>query len=282
MNPLPIVVLLVLATMPRAAVGPTFAVAAYQPPRVTGEASRTITFDGPAGSPIDPAVWNHETGGGGWGNGELETYTDSAENSYLDGAGNLRISAYRTGTGFTSARITTQDKVVVQPGSYVEASIVAPVGAGVWPAFWAIGANIGEVGWPACGELDIFEGTGATPTEAHAAVHLAAADDPATDKSYGWGEPGGTTDVGSSLEDGPHRYGVYFDDKIVRFYLDRRPTMTVPATAALNAGRSWPFGGPQYLILNVAVDGTTDNSATVFPRTMTVHPISIWHGGVPF
>ncbi|GIM97475.1 glycoside hydrolase family 16 protein [Paractinoplanes toevensis] len=246
------------------------------------DAVRIITFDGPAGSPIDPAVWNHETGGGGWGNGELETYTDSAENSYVDGRGHLRITAYRTGTGFTSARITTQGKVEVRPGSYVEASITAPVGAGVWPAFWTIGTDIGEVGWPACGELDIFEGTGATPTKAHVAAHMATTANSKTDKSYGWGDPGGTTDVGSSLAAGPHRFGVYFDDRIVRFYLDRKPTMTLRASDALRSGRSWPFGKPQYLILNVAIDGETDNSSTVFPRTMTVSPIVIRPGGVPF
>jgi hypothetical protein len=139
-----------------------------------------------------------------------------------------------------------------------------------------------EVGWPACGELDVFEGTGATPTLARAAAHLPSATDPAVDRQYGWDEQGGTTDIGSSLDAGPHRYGVYFDGKLARFYIDRRPTMTLWAADALGSGRTWPFTKPLFMLLNVAVDGTTDDSATTFPRTMTVGPISIWRGGIPF
>ena len=254
---------------------------AYAPARIRTAPARTITFDGPAGSSPDAAVWNLQTGAGGWGNGERQTYTADTANAQLDGSGHLRITALRTGGGFTSARLNTQDKVVVAPGSYVEATLTAPTGAGVWPAFWLLGAAMPAVGWPACGELDVFEGTGAQPTLAKSAAHMALAGDPRTDRQYGWGEAGGTTDLGEPTDTAGHRYGVYFDARTVRFYVDRRLTMSLWASDALASGRTWPFGKPHFLLLNVAVAGGVDTSGTTFPRTMTVGPVSVWKGGVP-
>ncbi|BCJ45231.1 hypothetical protein GCM10010168_70320 [Actinoplanes ianthinogenes] len=258
------------------------AVTAPLPARVSGAPSRVITFAGAAGSAPDSRVWNHDLGAGGWGNGELQTYTSSGDNVRLDGAGRLLITVRRDERGgLTSARLTTRGKVAVPAGSYVEASLTAPVGAGVWPAFWLLGTSMEKVGWPACGELDVFEGTGAEPTLAKSAAHLPDAADPRLDRPYDWGEGGATTDLGVPLDAGPHRFGVYFDATVVRFFLDRKPTMTLWASDAVVSGRSWTFGKPQFLLVNVAVAGDVDSSATSFPRTMTVGPISIWTGGVP-
>ncbi|WP_157432767.1 MULTISPECIES: family 16 glycosylhydrolase [unclassified Actinoplanes] len=258
------------------------AVAAPVPPRVSGAPARVLSFAGPAGSAPDAAVWNHDVGAGLWGNGELETYTADPRNAALDGSGQLTLTALRAGTGFTSARLTTKGKVSIPAGSYVETALTAPVGAGVWPAFWLLGTAIDTVGWPACGELDVFEGTGAQPTLAKSAAHLADRTDPGRDRQYGWGEGGATTDLGMPLDVAPHRFGVYFDASVVRFYVDRAPTMTLWASDANASGRVWPFGKPHYLLLNIAVAGDVDSSATVFPRTMTVGPIAVWRGGVPF
>jgi hypothetical protein len=260
------------------------------PARVGDAPTQVVSFDGPAGAPPDPAAWNHDLGGGGWGSNQLQTYTDRPENSQLDGAGHLIITARREdATGpdgiprqYTSARLTTQGKVVVPAGSYVEAPIEAPVGAGVWPAFWLLGSNITEVGWPACGELDVVEVVGARPTIAHSATHQAAQSDPTLDAPYGWDEAGGTVDLGHSLDSRSHLYGVYFDGETVRFYIDRVEHMALWASDALTSGRTWPFGNPGYLLLNVAVGGIGDPSATEFPRSMTVGAISVWQGGIPF
>lgn len=261
------------------------------PATVTVSPTRTLMFDGAAGAAPDPATWNAETGGGGWGNGELQTYTDRTSNAHLDGAGNLVITArredYAADDGilrhYTSARLTTENKMVIQPGSYVEASITAPVGKSVWPAFWLIGANVRQVGWPASGELDVLEGAGAQPTKAFNAAHMAKLGDPSTDMQYGWGEGGGTVDVGESLDSASHLYGVYFDGSTVRFYIDRREVRSLHADQAAASGRAWPFGKPQYVVLNVAVDGDSgDPVSTSFPRSMTVGGISVWQGGVPF
>ena len=250
--------------------------------------SRVIRFDGPAGSRPSSADWNYEIGGGGWGNGELETYTNSTANSYLDGHGNLVITARRqTLTGpdgitrnFTSARLSTANKVIVEPGSYVEASITAPVGAGVWPAFWTLGTDIAQVNWPRCGEIDILEVTGATPTLAKANLHMSRLSNPAQNNQVGWGTPGAVTDLGVSLDAGPHVYGVYFDANVVRFYIDHKMTLQYTAAQAAASDRSWPFSKTQYLILNVALSNGTPDS-TVLPRSMTVGPIGMYNG-VPF
>ncbi|OJF12234.1 family 16 glycosylhydrolase [Couchioplanes caeruleus] len=260
------------------------------PARMAVPPSTVVSFAGAAGTAPDARTWNYELGGHGWGNGEAQTYTSRATNVRLDGTGKLRITARReTFTGpdditrtFTSARITTKGKLAVAPGSYVEAPITAPTGAGLWPAFWLLGTDIDKVGWPASGELDIFEGVGARPTMAHSAAHMAASDNPKTDFPYGWGEAGGTTDLGEPVDARAHKYGVYFDAGTVRFYIDRRPTMSLWAADALATGRTWPFGGPQYMILNVAVSGEVDTTATAFPREMAVGPISIWNTGLPF
>jgi len=266
------------------------AVEAPLPRTVSGAATRTIGFAGAAGARPDPAVWRPETGGSGWGNGELETYTADPANAHIDGAGRLVITARReTRTGsdgitrdFTSARLSSQGRLTINPGSYVQAPIIAPVGDGVWPAFWLAGADIGQVGWPAAGELDVFEGWGAQPTIAHSAIHLGGRTDPQAHRQYGWDEPGGSNDLGAPLDSRAHLFGVYFDEHVARFYIDRRPTLTVWAEDASAAGSAWPFGRAQHLILNVAVAGGDDAPGAGFPKSMIVGPIEEWTGGVPF
>lgn len=116
-----------------------------------------------AGDQPDSAVWSYDlgTGSNGWGNWELQEYSDSIDNARIED-GNLVISVQErrvgaTRTGFTSARLRSQDKLMFQYG-YIEARIKMPdLADGLWPAFWTLGNNFPEVGWPACGELDILE-----------------------------------------------------------------------------------------------------------------------------
>lgn len=128
-------------------------------------------FDGVAGAAPNRSIWRFDTGGGGWGNHELEVYTDSRRNAALDGAGNLVITARREADGtFTSARLKTQGTYTTQYGR-IEARIKIPRGRGIWPAFWMLGADIDTVGWPACGEIDIMENIGSEPITVHDTVH---------------------------------------------------------------------------------------------------------------
>ncbi|HEX8630577.1 MAG TPA: hypothetical protein VF755_20650, partial [Catenuloplanes sp.] len=121
------------------------------------------------------------------------------------------------------------------------------------------------------------------PTVAHSATHQAAASDPAVDVPYNWAEPGGSVDLGHPLDSRAHTYGVYFDADTVRFYIDRVEHMALWAADARASGRTWPFGGPQFMVLNVAIGGAGgDPAGTTFPKSMTVGEISIWQGGTPF
>ncbi len=109
-------------------------------------------------------------------------------------------------------------------------------------------------------------------------MHLGTLADSNVDKQYGWGD-GGTVDLGASLDTKAHVYGVYFDASVVRFFIDRREVRTITAAHAAATGRAWPFGKPQYIVLNIAVDGDSgDPVGTSFPRSMTVGPISIFKG----
>jgi beta-glucanase (GH16 family) len=121
-------------------------------------------FTGPSGSPPDPRLWSFDIGDGGWGNNELQVYTDSRMNSFLDGDGHLvlRASSHFDSTGrqvYDSARLKTQGKFAQRQGHW-EARIKVNSTGGFWPAWWMLGSNIATVGWPACGEIDMLEDFG--------------------------------------------------------------------------------------------------------------------------
>jgi len=124
------------------------------------------------GATLDQTKWGYDTGGGGWGNGELEYYTSRTNNVYLQN-GNLVVEAIQEpylGSQYTSGRILTQNKFYQAYGRF-EARIKIPYGQGLWPAFWLLGENIATVSWPACGEVDIMENIGKEPNIVHGSVH---------------------------------------------------------------------------------------------------------------
>ncbi|HSS37173.1 MAG TPA: glycoside hydrolase family 16 protein, partial [Polyangia bacterium] len=135
-------------------------------------------FNGPDGSAADPTKWIHDVGGGGWGNQELEYYTDGIQNAVVQ-AGNLVITATTAGAAahtcaypsngtcaYTSARLLTKGKFSQKYGR-IEARIQIPEGQGIWPAFWMLGANLDTANWPVCGEIDIMENVGREPAINH-------------------------------------------------------------------------------------------------------------------
>ena len=129
-------------------------------------------FEGPAGTAPNATNWKYDIGTD-WGNAQLEYDTDRLENVALDGSGNLLITARREsymGRQYTSGRITTAGKREFTYGRY-EARIRAPIGQGIWPAFWLLGANITTVSWPRSGEIDIFEYRGQEPAINHGTMH---------------------------------------------------------------------------------------------------------------
>ncbi len=222
-------------------------------------------FDGVANSGPDPSKWTFDLGGGGWGNHELETYTNSVDNVHLDGNGHLVIRAIATGSTFTSARLKTQGLFTAQYG-HVEARIKLPAGRGIWPAFWMLGSNITSVGWPQCGEIDIMENIGSEPSVNHGSVH-------------GPGYSGGQAITaryllpgGGRLSDDFHTFAIDWAPGTIAFGVDGSIYQTV-MRANLPAGAQWVFDAPFFLLLNVAVGGTfpgSPDATTIFPQEMVV------------
>lgn len=236
-------------------------------------------FNGPAGTTVDPANWTSEVGGGGFGNRELQYYTDGA-NAALDGAGNLVITAdnappaqYSCWYGdcqYTSARIKTRFLFEQAYGRF-EARIKIPYGQGLWPAFWMLGNNIGAVGWPNCGEIDIMENIGREPNIVHGTVH-------GPGYSGGGGIGGSYVLSAGSFSDDFHVFAIEWAPDRIDFLVDATIYKTVTPND-LPAGRSWVFDHPFYMILNVAVGGTwpgDPDSTTVFPQTMLVDYVRVY------
>src|ERR1019366_7289491 len=125
-------------------------------------------FNGPAGSPPDSTKWNYNLGGGAGANNEAETYTNSPNNVFQDGQGNLVIRAIRDSSGnYTSARLqtggpgaSTQTADGEWQYGWIAARSKVPFGQGVWPAFWMLGEDIATVSWPTSGEVDVMENFG--------------------------------------------------------------------------------------------------------------------------
>jgi Glycosyl hydrolases family 16 len=119
-------------------------------------------FDGAPGTRPSARFWSAELGGGGWGDAQLQNYTDDPANAALDGQGRLAIVARRAGDAVTSARLITKGLVAVRYGR-IEARIKVPAGRGGWLAFWLLGNDIDTLGWPRCGEIDVMEHVGSQP-----------------------------------------------------------------------------------------------------------------------
>jgi beta-glucanase (GH16 family) len=135
-------------------------------------------FNGPAGTPPPASKWTHDVGAWGYTEHELETYTNSPANASLDGHGHLAIVARRqTAAGpdgrareYTSARLETSGLFSADHG-LIEIRTKVPAGAGLWPAFWLLGADANTAGWPAAGEIDVIEALDGNPFLAHGFIN---------------------------------------------------------------------------------------------------------------
>ena len=226
-------------------------------------------FDGPT---LDTATWVFDTGGGGWGNAELEYYTNRPLNARVD-SGNLVIEARREvfgSRGYTSARLKTAP---LRGGAWqygrIEARIQIPRGQGLWPAFWMLGDNIGTVGWPTCGEIDIMENIGREPGRVHGTIH-----GPGYSGAQGISAAYNLTS--GAFADAYHVFTVEWDPDAIHFFVDSVPYQTVSPSVV--PGR-WVYDHPFFIILNVAVGGYwpgAPDSTTVFPQVMRVDYVRVY------
>jgi beta-glucanase (GH16 family) len=249
--------------------------------RIRGGAYRLAwsdEFDGAGGTPADRGAWRAETGGSGWGNQELQCYTDEPGNAALDGAGNLAIVVRQVdpeltrrrygGRRYTSARLITRDRVSLRYG-LIQARIKIPRARGIWPAFWMLGQDIGQSGWPGCGEIDVMEHFGTGPATVHGTVH-----------GPGYAGRGGISAsraVGPSLGRDFHVYSVAWEPGKVSWYVnDDLYHSVIPAD--LN-GKPWVFDHDFFLLVNMAVGGTASvppDESVVFPQTMLIDYIRLY------
>jgi beta-glucanase (GH16 family) len=224
------------------------------------------------GTELDLKNWTFDLGGGGWGNQEWQAYTDQPENVRVEN-GMLAIEARKesatlTGHPYSSARIKTQGLHAWQYGR-IEARLKLPYGQGIWPAFWMLGDNIREVGWPVCGEIDIMEFAGRQPDVIHATVHV----------------PGyaGIKAIGSdiavpqdSLRNDFHVYAIEWEPNEIRWYIDDQQYFNVTPK---DVPAEWVFDHPFFIVLNLAVGGVWPgypDATTLFPQFLYVDYVRVY------
>jgi beta-glucanase (GH16 family) len=205
------------------------------------------------GTSVNTANWSFEVGGGGWGNNELQYYTSGA-NATVSG-GLLTITARREGgfscwygaCQYTSTRMITRGKREFTYGR-IEARLSLPMGQGLWPAFWALGANIGSVGWPASGEIDVMEHIN-RETLTHGTIH--------------WDAGGHASYGGSRSVPDPtafHVYAIEWTPASIKWFVDGVQYVEANILNSINSTEE--FHRPFFLLLNLAVGGNWPGSTT--------------------
>jgi beta-glucanase (GH16 family) len=236
------------------------------------------TFDGPAGAAVDSSKWQLETGDN-VNNHERQYYTSGTKNAALDGQGHLVITARRENPAnyqcwygtcqYTSARLNTSGKFAAQYG-HVEARMKIPRGQGMWPAFWMLGTDLGQVGWPNSGEIDVMENVGFEPSTVHGTIH-----GPGYSGSAGIGAPYSLPN-GQAFADAFHTFAVDWAPDSISWSVDG--TVYQRRTPADLGGKTWVFNKPFFLILNLAVGGYwpgDPDASTSFPQQLVVDSVSV-------
>jgi beta-glucanase (GH16 family) len=189
----------------------------------------------------DPSKWGYDIGANGWGNAELEYYTDRPENAIVKG-GVLKITAKKEnykGSSYTSARLLSKNKFAFTYGR-VEVRAKLPAGVGTWPAIWMLGSNSDTVHWPQCGEIDIMEHRGKELNKIFGTLHY---------PGHSGGNGNGSTTFISNATTEFHIYGLDWSPESIRIYVDGRLYHTVANADSL------PFNHDFFFILNVAMGG---------------------------
>ncbi|MEM6807444.1 MAG: family 16 glycosylhydrolase, partial [Bacteroidota bacterium] len=227
------------------------------------------------GSALSTDVYNFELDDGcpnlcGWGNSELQWYTDLPQNVKVEDS-KLIITATKQGaSGFKSARIQTKGKKEFKFGR-IDVRARLPKGQGIWPAIWMLGANIDEVGWPACGEIDIMELVGHQASSSHGTAHWGAQGDPGSTSStavYG---------IDEDFAERFHVFSIVWEEDEIVWYVDESRFHQVGR--ADMRGKPYPFNQEMFFIMNIAVGGLWPGSpdeTTIFPQTMEIDYLRVF------
>jgi beta-glucanase (GH16 family) len=221
----------------------------------------------------EKSKWTCETGGHGWGNNELQYYTDfDSLNAWCEN-GNLKITARKLpkeGKDYTSARLVTRGKYEFTYGK-VEVRAMLPQGRGTWPAIWMLGSNIHQVGWPDCGEIDIMEHVGYMKDSIFGTIHTKA-----------YNHVIGTQKVKSIAIEDPynefHVFSVEWTPQTIDFLMDGKVYNHI--TNEHKTIAEWPFDLPQYIILNLAIGGNWGGSkgvdTEIFPAELVIDYVRVY------
>ncbi len=221
----------------------------------------------------NPDIWSFDIGGNGWGNNELQYYTDRSDNVVVQN-GYLIITAKQEsyqGANYTSARLKTQNLFSQKYGRF-EARIKLPQGKGLWPAFWMLGSNFEQDGWPQCGEIDIMEYLGNKPIEVFGTLHgpgFAGAE--SISKKYTLQNGRFDTDF--------HVFGVEWTENYINWYVDDVLYSQITREKVAEEGGEWVFDNEFFMILNIAVGGNLPGNPdgnTMFPQRMIVDYVRVY------
>jgi len=221
----------------------------------------------------DSTKWNYAIGGHGWGNQELQYYTENRPQNARVEEGNLIIEARfekTEGMDFSSARLTTKNKGDWTFGR-VEVRAKLPSGTGVWPAIWMFFSEHTYGGWPESGEIDIMEYVGYQPDTIHGTIHTGAYNHPQNTQR------GGEIQVPTAEEEF-HTYAVDWQEDRIDFFVDDNRYFSFEKESDDPA--VWPFDHDFYLIMNIAVGGTWGGQegvdTTIFPQQLVVDYVRVY------
>ena len=233
------------------------------------------------GNRLDMSKWTYDVGGYGWGNNELQYYTDGANIRVLNGK--LIIEARKKpfgGNEYTAARITTHGKAFWTYGK-IEARIKLPIGQGIWPAFWMLGENIDSVDYPNCGEIDIMEMVGSADGDENATIwgSLHRPNSSATEPSEIKSETASFKNAdGNWFNDDYHVFGIVWSSRQIEFYVDNHIYKKIKIPASGKDGYA-VFWKPFFIILNLAVGGDwpgSPDATTNWPKQMEVDWVRVY------
>ncbi len=242
-------------------------------------------FDEAAGTPPNPANWAYEIGDttpdgkNGWGNEELQYYTDDPDNAATDGNGNLVITldeadgtqeCYYGPCEFESARLITQNKAEFAYGR-IESRLAVPTGGdGLWPAFWSLGTDITYNPWPGAGEIDVMEYVSRLPNEIFGTIHGPGYN--------GGGSFSNIYDFGERVDLDYHTFAVEWQPNLIKWYVDG---ILYHEAEPSDVPGPWVFEKPFFLLLNFAIGGNFGGAVdpgNVYPQEYLLDYVRVYQG----
>ncbi len=243
------------------------------PDIVLPTAYKLVWSDEFEGTDINKDNWSFQIWNAGKVNNEWQQYVENTDNYKVEN-GILSITAIKTGDnsmgGYTSTRLISKAKQEFKFGR-IEFKAKMPSGRGTWPALWMLGANIDEISWPKCGEIDVLEYVGYQPDKIHNNIH--------TQDDFGVTNNGITKNL-STTEEEFHVYGITWTHEKIEFYLDEPSNITNTYSPGNKTTNNWPFNQSFYMIMNLAVGGAWGGvegvDESIWPQTMNVDYVRVY------